>query len=87
VLLRSYPSKVVARWKRYVRPDLFRIYFFDDLEKNPAELRSSILLFLGADPNKPSGGLKAEDNQDAKRDKLRFTDKVRSRVAQFLSRS
>ena len=73
----------VARWKRYVRPDLFRIYFFDDLEKNPAELRRSILLFLGADPNKPSGRLKANVNQDARKYKLRFTDKVRSRVAQF----
>src|SRR5256886_10195090 len=83
VLLRSHPSKIASRWKRYVRPDLFRLYFFDDLEKNPAELRRSILLFLGADPNKPSGRLKVDDNQDAKRDKLRFTDKVRSRVAQF----
>jgi Sulfotransferase family len=83
VLLRSYPSKIVARWKRYVRPELFRIYFFDDLEKNPAELRCSILLFLGADPNKPSGRLKADDNQDVKRDKLRLTEKVRSRIAQF----
>src|SRR5437762_10925289 len=83
VLLLSYPSRVVARWKRYVHPDLFRVYFFDDLEENPAELRRSILLFLGADPNKPSGRLKADDNQDAKRDKLRFTDKVRSRVADF----
>jgi hypothetical protein len=50
VFLRSHPSKIVARWKRYVPPELFRIYFFDDLEKNPAELRRSILLFLGADP-------------------------------------
>ena len=83
VLLRSHPSKIVARWRRYVRPDLFRIYFFDDLEKNPADLRRSILLFLGADPNKPSGRLKADDNQDAKRGRLRLTDKVRSRVAQF----
>jgi hypothetical protein len=83
VLLRSHPSKIVSRWKRYVRPDLFRIYFFDDLEKNPAELRRSILLFLGADPNKPSGQLKPENNQDAGREKLRLTDKVRSRIAKF----
>jgi len=82
VLLRSHPSKIVARWRRYVRPDLFQIYFFDDLEKNPAELRRSILLFLGADPNKANGRLKPEDNHDAKK-KLRLTEKVRSRVAQF----
>jgi hypothetical protein len=83
VLLRSHPSKIVARWRRYVRPDLFRIFFFDDLEKNPAELRRSILQFLGADPNKPNGRLKADENRDANRKKLRLTDKVRSRVAQF----
>jgi Sulfotransferase family len=83
VLLRSHPSKIVARWKRYVPPDLFRVYFFDDLEQNPAELRRSLLLFLGADPNKPSGRLKADDNHDGRKDKLRFTDKVRSRVARF----
>jgi len=82
VFLRSHPSKIVARWKRYVPPELFRIYFFDDLENNPAELRRSIFQFLGADPNKASGRLMADDNQDAK-GKLRLTDKVRSRVAQF----
>jgi len=83
VLLRSHPSKIVARWRRYVRPDLFRIYFFDDLKRNPAELRRSILMFLGADPHKPSGRLKADDNEDAKRKKLRLTERVRSRVAEF----
>jgi hypothetical protein len=83
VLLRSHPSKIVARWRRYVRPDLFRIFFFDDLEKNPAELQRSILQFLGADPNKSNGRLKTDDDQDANRKKLRLTDKVRSSVAQF----
>lgn len=83
VFVRSYPSQTVARWKRYVRPELFRIYFFDDLEKNPMELRREILLFLGADPNRPSGRINAEQNWDALKEKLRFTDYVRSRVAQF----
>jgi len=83
VLLRSHPSKIVARWKRYVRPELFRIFFFDDLERDPAELRRSILLFLGADPDKPSGRLKANHSNNAGKEKLRLTDKVRSRVAQF----
>jgi hypothetical protein len=83
VLLRSYPSKIVARWKRYVRPELFRVYFFDDLESNPAGLRRSILKFLGADPEKPSGRLNADHNSDGGRNKLRLTDKVRSHIAQF----
>jgi Sulfotransferase family len=83
VLLRSHPSKVVARWKRYVRPDLFRVYFFDDLEKDPAELRRSILCFLGGDPNKPSGWLNALQNSNAGMEKPRLTAKVRSRIAKF----
>jgi hypothetical protein len=83
VLLRSYPSKIVGRWKRYVRPDLFRIFFFDDLEKNPGQLRRSILQFLAADPDKPSGRLRPDHNSDARRKKLRMTDKVRCRMAQF----
>ena len=83
VLSLSHPSKIVARWKLYVHPDRFRIYFFDDLERNPAELRCSILHFLGCDPEKPSGRLGTDHNSDAEKKKLRLTDKVRSRVAQF----
>lgn len=83
VLSLSYPSKIVARWRRYVHPDLFRLYFFDDLERSPTELRRSIFHFLGADPDKPSGRATADDNRDAGRQKLRLTDKVRSRLAQF----
>ena len=83
VLIRSHPSKIVARWKRYVRPENFRLYFFDDLKENPAELRRSILRFLGGDPEKPSGRSQPHDNSDAGREKLRLTAKVRDRVAQF----
>jgi hypothetical protein len=86
VLLRSHPSKIVARWNRYVCPEHFRVYFFDELKENPAELRRSILLFLGADPDKPSGGLKVEQNSDAGRDKLPLTVKVRDRMARFFER-
>ena len=83
VLFRSHPSKTVARWKRYIRPDNFRVFFFDDLKENPAELRGWIVRFLGGDPEKPSGRLKPQDNNDAGRDKLRLTPKVRDRVAHF----
>jgi hypothetical protein len=83
VFFRSYPSKSVKRWRRYVHPDLFRIYFFDDLKENPAEMRRSILSFLGADPDKPSGSLKADYNGQGGKEKLALTDKVRARIAQF----
>jgi hypothetical protein len=83
MLLRSYPSATVARWKRHVHPELFRVYFFDDLQKNPTELRRSILYFLGADPDKRSGRLTADYNSWAGMEKLQLTDKVRSHLAQF----
>ena len=87
VLLRSHPSEIVARWKRYVHPDRFRIYFFDDLERNPTELRRSILGFLGADPDKPASRVPADFNSWASMEKLPLTDKVRSHLAQFFKKS
>ncbi len=86
MLLRSYPSAVVARWKRYVHPERFRIYFFDDLQRNPVELRRSILHFLGADPDKPSRRVTADCNSWAGVEKLPLTDKVRSHLAQFFKK-
>ena len=83
VLIRSHPSKIVARWRRYIRPEDFRVYFFDDLKESPAELRRSILLFLGGDPDKPSGALHPYENDDPRRNKLRLTEKVRDRMARF----
>jgi Sulfotransferase family len=83
VLVRSHPSKIVARWRRYVCPELFRVYFFDDLKRNPIELRYSILEFLGADPEKASGELAADHNSKARLEKLPLTDKVRSHIARF----
>jgi Sulfotransferase family len=83
VLLRSYPSKIVARWKRHVRADLFHIFFFDDLERNPVELRRSILRFLGSDPDKPGVRSRTDHISNGQRKKLQPTDKVRFSLAQF----
>ena len=86
MLLRSYPSAVVARWKRHVPQEQFRVYFFDDLQNNPAELRDSILRFLGADPDKPSNRLPADHNIWTKMEKLPLTNKVRSHLAKFFKK-
>src|SRR5882724_2943801 len=86
MLLRSYPSAVVARWKRYVHADRFRIYFFDDLQRNPTELRRSVFDFLGADPDKSGSRVTADYNSWAKMEKLLLTDKVRSHLAQFFKK-
>src|SRR3954464_4390438 len=82
LLLRSYPSAVAARWKRYVDPERFRIYLFDDLQRNPTELRRSILRFLGADPDKPVSRVPTDYNSWASMEKLPLTEKVRSHLAQ-----
>jgi len=84
--LRSYPSTVVARWKRYIHPDRFSVYFFDDLQRNPPELRRSILDFLGADPDKPIDELRANYNSWAGMEKLPLTSQVRSHLAHFFKK-
>jgi len=86
MLLRSYPSAVVARWKRYVDSEHFRVYFFDDLQNNPAELRRSILRFLGSDPDKPGTGLTADYNSWTRMEKLRLTDGVRAHLAKVFKK-
>jgi hypothetical protein len=83
MLLRSYPSAVVARWKRCLHSKRFRVYFFDDLQSNPAELRRSILCFLGADPDKPGSRLTADYSSWTKMEKLPLTNNVRSHLANF----
>jgi hypothetical protein len=86
MLLRSYPSVIAARWKRHVHPDRFRICFFDDLQRNPAELRCSILNFLGADPKKAPGQETSGYNSWAKVKKLPLTEAARSHLAQFFKK-
>jgi hypothetical protein len=86
MLLRSYPSAVVTRWKRYVHPEQFRVYFFDDLQRNPAELRRCILYFLGADPDKPGSRLTADYNSWTRMEKLPLTNDVRSHLARFFKK-
>ena len=86
MLLRSYPSVVVARWKRHVHPEQFHVYFFDDLQSNATELRRSILRFLGADPDKPSGRLTSDYNSWTRTEKLQLTNEVRSHLAQFFKK-
>jgi hypothetical protein len=88
MLLRSYPSAIVARWKRCVHPERFHVYFFDDLQRDPAGLRGSVLRFLGADPGKTSNRffLTADYNRWTSMEKLPLTDKVRSHLAQFFKK-
>jgi len=83
---RSYPSKIVGSWRQHVRPELFRVYFFDDLKRDSAELRGSIVEFLGGDAGKRSGELAVDHNTKGKREKLDLTESVRSHLARFFER-
>ena len=49
VLVRSHPRQESSRWKRYVRPENFRIYFFDDL-KIPLNCGNLFCVFWAAIP-------------------------------------
>ena len=86
MLLRSYPSAIVARWKRHVPQEQFHVYFFDDLQNNPTELRRAILRFLRADADKPGNRLSADHNTWTKMEKLPLTNKVRSHLAGFFKK-
>jgi hypothetical protein len=83
VMLRSHPTRIVARWRRYVRPELFRIYFFDDLKREPTQLRGSIIEFLGGDPSKSSGDLPPDYDAKAKQERLELPGPTRAHVARF----
>lgn len=85
IVMRSVPSMIVDRWRRHIPPERFRLYFFDDLQSNPAELRRSILSFLGADPEKSIGRMRADEKINETAEKLPWSESVRSVVAQFFA--
>jgi hypothetical protein len=85
VLTRSYPSAIVARWRRHIPVNQFGLFFFDDLQNNPAELRRSIIAFLGGDPEQSIGGVPVEDNVEGRKMKLPLTDEVRSKMGEFFA--
>ena len=80
---RSFPSQIVSHWRRFVRPELFRVFFFDDLKRNAAATRKDVISFLGGDPGKPSGRLPATYNPKAQKEKLPLTEGLRAKMVQF----
>jgi hypothetical protein len=83
VMARSFPTQIVTRWRRHAGAARFRVFFFDDLKRDSAGMRKTIIEFLGGDPGKVSGLLSADHNPKAKLEKLELTDAVRSHLAQF----
>ena len=60
---RSFPTRIVKNWRVHYGRRQFRVFFFDDLQGDPAGLRRAVLSFLGADPAKPSGSLPVDLNR------------------------
>lgn len=85
VVARSFPARIVGRWRRFVRPELFRVFFFDDLQRDAAELRREAVAFLGGDPSQPSGELSADYNPKAGKEKLTMNEETREKLAEFFA--
>jgi hypothetical protein len=74
----AYPSRIVERWRR-AAPNLeFKHFFFDLVATDPAEARRRILVFLDADPEKPSGVLSTSHNRKSSDEKLDLTDRIKA---------
>jgi hypothetical protein len=82
---RSYPSRIAARWQKFVPNEQFGLFFFDDLVRDPAGLRARILRFLGADPGKPSGSYEPGFNRKARTAKLPMSANTRARLAEYFA--
>lgn len=85
VLARSFPTKIVSRWRAFVRPELFRVFFFDDLQRDAAALRTDAIRFLGGDAAAASGELSADYNPKARKEKLTMTEDARRKLAAFFA--
>jgi len=75
---RSFPTRMVARWREHAPNVALQYYFLDDVIASPEETRRRVLTFLGADPGKSSGAVDADHNRKSKNVKLPLTDDIRT---------
>lgn len=85
VIQRSFPSMIVARWRRHVPADQFRVYFYDDLKREPASLQRSVVAFLGGDPENSNSRFLPERIVAPTVQKLPLSDEVRACIAEFFA--
>ncbi len=79
----GFPARIAENWERNAPKVAFRHFFFDDIASNPDEVRRSVIGFLGGDPDKSSGEIKADHNRKAAARKLELTDNIRAVIADF----
>ena len=70
-------SENVARWRRFTPENQFRLFYFDDLKTDAADLRARIINFIGGDPDKPSGPLPPNFNRKGSHAKVEMSDEVK----------
>ena len=82
---RTYQTDIVARWRRYVAPDRFRLFLFDDLIAEPKTFRADVFTFLGADAARANARLKASFNRKKAGAKTGLSDGLKAKLAQYLA--
>lgn len=70
-------TQTYLRWREHAPGTDLRVFFFDDLAREPARVRREVLLFLGADPEKQSATIPPDYNRKAK-EKLEMTPLARA---------
>lgn len=85
VATRSYPTEIVARWRRHVADDRFGLFLFDDLLSDADGLRRRVLAFLGADPDKESGPIPAAFNRKQDLEKAELPPEIRRCMARHFA--
>ena len=85
VMERSYPSEIVARWRRHVPEEQFGLFLFDDLVADADGLRRRVLTFLGSDPARESGVINAAFNRKEDREKVPLSPAIRTEIARHFA--
>lgn len=82
--MRSFPSRIVRRWKRETSPENFRVFFFDDLKDNAKGLLGDVAAFIGLDA---AGFVGAEPTANRKQQlkKLVMSENIKERLLEHFS--
>jgi hypothetical protein len=79
----SFPTEIVRRWTKFAPNIPIGRFFFDDIVARPDDARREILLFLGADPDKPSGEIDPAHNRKARARKLELTEDIKAVLIEY----
>lgn len=85
IVSRSFPSRIVDRWRSFFPKEQMGLFFFDELRTDAAGIRKKILGFLGADNASQSGELSPGHNSKQRLKKYAMTDEVRAALCEYFS--